>query len=232
MDAKELDRNIRGLLYVCSQVIDNNHPMRNSLDLYIQVYNRTPNLSHINFILPLLPLVTEDDSWLLNEVEIHYGKGKEIADKIKVKIPISEAYKKALQLESEVRANLAVIPAELHNRIPELVYPTLIKLYLYRIFKLIDTSNTKYDKVINECNAKLSNGFNLDSIISNPENAITTVLSNQNAMNVIQQISNQLKSDEFKSVINSFIKSIEDNKVIKDIITNTLSDIKSNNVGK
>lgn len=221
MDLNELSQNIKNLLYICDKLIDNSSPDREPLNNYIKIARKAKPLSHVKYFAKLIPYVTTTDMWLLNnDISVIYGE--DVKSELVAKIPLTTAYKRALELYKHT-SQLDDIPVELRKYLPELVYVELLKLYLYRILVIIDFANTsKYQPVIKEIVDKLDQGISLDSIIRDPGSAFKVIYNNPKTKNMLDNILNTINGDEFKSTFKNIMESINDTK-LKELINGTLS---------
>jgi hypothetical protein len=87
---------------------------------------------------------------------------------------------------------------------------------------LIDNEHD-YRKEVEECEKALNkNALPIDALLSKPTSALESVLSNSSTKQIVDQLS-QIKTDDFKTLIDKMIKSFNENSTLKDIIQNTLT---------
>jgi hypothetical protein len=179
------------------------------------VYARTQPLLHVKYFKSLTSRLGE--LWT-GDVEVVFGEGTETAKSLHVSIPLSYAYKVALELAN----SNTYVPDELIPYNPVHLYPVLIKLYTYRILSLIDNEHD-YRKELEDCEKALNkNNSPIDTLLSKPSVALESVLNNSNTKQIVDQLS-QIKTDDFKVLIDKMIKSFNENSTLKDIIQNTLT---------
>ncbi len=162
-DLDNFDESLIGLFTLLKTVIKTNekhklnlssrkNPIMSRLEKYIKIYDRTEPEEHLWYFQKLFnqnrPAILrgpERDNWIKNgNIILHFGE--------EIKIPIRDAkvhlsiiYNTSIKLRDEMEEALDGLPDVEQSH--ELMYPTILLLHLYRIFKEICESDEDKSKM-------------------------------------------------------------------------------------
>lgn len=163
------DSEIKKFFDICVRILESyqkyqivstdNHTLRN-LQRYKIVYNMTEVETHIPYFQKIFRMYRDDlyeilkeDKWLMDEnLVIQYGEEIEDPDlrkrSEKRKIELSSIYKTAVQLRRTYEESVKGLPESARDQSPELTYPQVFLLHLFRIFYAIYPQNKEVLKVV------------------------------------------------------------------------------------
>lgn len=149
--AINFNKNIRSLFKRSAEIISKRKqdllnlkksvPELDNLNHYIQLYDRTEPLDHYPFFSLVYnryrdEILTGNDNWIIGSkkpIVIQFGEGiREYSDLKNHKIMFTDVYKMALELKDISEETMKGLTEE--NTSLDIVYPTILRLHLYRIF--------------------------------------------------------------------------------------------------
>lgn len=156
-DLEEFDKNLISLFTLIKTIIKthekNNlnlssreNPIMSRLERYIKIYDRTDPEEHIFYFQKIFDhnrsgilRGPDRDQWINSgNIIIHFGE--ETGNPVRnAKIHLSLIYKTSIKLRNDMEEALEGLPDVEQSK--ELLYPTLLLLHLYRIFRDISVSN-------------------------------------------------------------------------------------------
>lgn len=201
------------------------NPILKFLIKYKKTYEKSEPEDHKDYVMTLYDKHRtailrghQHDNWLKNNtVIIQFGDGSQKIFR-EIKIMLSSIYNTACTLRDETNERLDGLPDSAYQDCPELNYPDILLLHLYRIFReiVIDPKDRKrLAEIVQEIESLL--GIESDSPIESLPNSISGALNA--ASGFLSQFGINLPKDkipseqDFGQVLNSIIQSPQTQQV-------------------
>jgi hypothetical protein len=158
------------------------NPILKWLTKYAKAYEYSEPELHKEYFLSIfkkyrIPILKgyKNDKWLLeNKVEIQFGEGLDQVNK-EIRIMLSTIYKTACQLKNDAEKSLNGLPEEAYETCQELIYPDIILLHLYRLFRESLPSDSEDVPKLRSLVSAIETDLGIDPTETAPPAAATSV---------------------------------------------------------